>query len=132
MKIVLLTLGLLFALQWGMAAEQKLRQPELWMDPPPRVLRLDTKNKQLFAEKGRIFFGITVPEDAGKPAAFAGKELAKFLGKALQAEIPVKTVRDPQWKYAIILGDSTLSRKAEGYGNHSDNRQKLNYDVFRI
>ena len=112
MKIVLLTLGLLFALQWGMAAEQKLRQPELWMDPPPRVLRLDTKNKQLFAEKGRIFFGITVPEDAGKPAAFAGKELARFLGKALQAEIPVKKVRDPQWKYAIILGDSTLSRKA--------------------
>ena len=112
MKNTLLVLCLALAVSQNTAECAAPKQPELWMTPPPRITKLDYKNKQLFAQNGKIFFGITVPEDAGKPALFAGEELARFLGKALNSRIPVKKVRDPRWKYAIILGDSTLSRKA--------------------
>ena len=88
------------------------KMPELHFNPPPRKIKIETKNKQIFAENGKIYFGIVVPDDAGGPAKLAAEELATFLGKSLNAKIPVASKRDPKWKHAIILGDSALSRKA--------------------
>ncbi|MBQ9770792.1 MAG: DUF4838 domain-containing protein [Lentisphaeria bacterium] len=88
------------------------KMPELHFNPSPRKIKIETKNKQIFAENGKIYFGIVVPDDAGGPAKLAAEELANFLGKSLNAKIPVASKRDPKWKHAIILGDSALSRKA--------------------
>lgn len=87
-------------------------QPELWFNPPPRHINMDQKVQSVLFENGEVNFGITVPSDAGKVAAFGAEEMTAFLGKALNAKIPVSTTRDPAWRYAIILGDCALSRKA--------------------
>lgn len=89
-----------------------LKQPELHFDPPPRKCTIDQNIKQVFAENGKVYFGIVVPEDSGLPAKLAAEELARFLGKALNAKIPVAKQRDAKWRHAIIPGDCALSRKA--------------------
>ena len=108
-KSLLLTLGLLCAA--GVSA-QAMKLPELHFNPPPRKIKVDKNAKQVFAENGKVYFGIVIPDDAGGPAKYAAEELAFFLGKALNAKIPVAKQRDAKWKHAIILGDNTLSRKA--------------------
>ena len=108
-KSLLLTLGLLCAA--GVSA-QAMKMPELHFNPPPRKIKVDKNAKQVFAENGKVYFGIVIPDDAGGPAKYAAEELALFLGKALNAKIPVAKQRDAKWKHAIILGDNTLSRKA--------------------
>lgn len=91
---------------------QNLKLPELHFTPPPRKIKVNKNIKQIYAENGKIYFGIVVPADAGKPAEFAAQELAYFLGKALKAKIPVAKTRNANWKHAIFLGDTSLSRKA--------------------
>ena len=108
-KNLLIVLGALSAV--GMAA-QEVKLPELHFNPPPRKINVNQKTKHVYAENGKVYFGIVVPEDAGKPAEFAAEEMAYFLGKALKAKIPVAKVRDANWKHAVFLGDTTLSRKA--------------------
>ena len=93
-------------------AAQNVKLPELYFNPPPRKIKVNKNAKLIFAENGKINFGIVVPEEAGGPARFAAEELALFLGKALNAKIPVAKQRDAKWKHAIILGDCALSRKA--------------------
>ncbi|MBR2426676.1 MAG: DUF4838 domain-containing protein [Lentisphaeria bacterium] len=108
-KSLLLTFGLLCTV--GVSA-QAMKLPELHFNPPPRKIKIDNKAKQIFAENGKCYFGIVVPEDAGLPPKLAAEELANFLGKALNIKVPVAKVRSAAWKHAIILGDSALSRKA--------------------
>ena len=103
------TLSIILSL---LCAALSAKMPELWFNPPPRKIVIDQQKSMTLADNGRIYFGITVPEDAGKPAAFAAKEMADLLGKVLKTKIPVSNTRNPDWKYAIILGDSALSRKA--------------------
>ena len=92
-------------------AAQEVKLPELHFNPPPRKINVNQKTKHIYAENGKVYFGIVVPEDAGKPAEFAAEEMAHFLGKALKAKIPVAKTRDASWKHAVFLGDTTLSRK---------------------
>ena len=82
--------------------------PALDFDPPPRVIKMDQKNAITLTGKN---FEIVVPDDAGKPAKLAGKELQSFLSKVLSAKIPLHTTRTKEAAHAIILGDSALSRK---------------------
>ena len=102
----------LFSTLCAAGIAQNLKMPELHFNPPPRRIKIEKNVKHIFAENGKVYFGIVVPDDAGGPAKFAAEELANFLGKSLKAKIPVAKQRDPQWKHAIILGDSALSRKA--------------------
>ena len=107
-KKLIISAGLLLAAVFVQAS----KMPELHFNPPPRKIKIEKNVKQVFAENGKIYFGIVVPDEAGGPAKFAAEELANFLGKSLNAKIPVSQQRDPNWKHAIILGDSALSRKA--------------------
>ncbi len=118
-KHLFLTLGLIcFA---GLFAADNM--PELYFNPPPRYEKLDQKNI-ITLKAGN--FEIVVPDDAGKPVQFAGKELKQFLGQIFAAEIPVRKTRSANVEHAIILGDSALSRKA---GMKVDD---LGRDAFRM
>ena len=64
-KNLLIVLGALSAV--GMAA-QEVKLPELHFNPPPRKIKVNQKTKHIYAENGKVYFGIVVPEDAGKPA----------------------------------------------------------------
>ena len=85
------------------------QMPELNFDPPPRIIKMDQKNTITLTGKN---FEIVVPDDAGLPAKFAGKELQMFLNKVLSAQVPLNNARSKNTEYAIILGDNALSRKA--------------------
>ena len=85
------------------------QMPELDFNPPPRVIKMNHKNVITLTGSN---FEIVVPDDAGKPAKMAGKELQLLLGQVLSAKIPLRTTRSANTLHAIILGDSALSRKA--------------------
>lgn len=89
----------------------ELKMPELYDNPPPRVMKIDRSKSLPLITDGRIDFEVVVPDDAGKTAEFAGEELCGLLKKATGKNIPLVKTRTPGVKYAIILGDCNLSRK---------------------
>ena len=74
----------LFSTLCAAGIAQSLKMPELHFDPPPRRIKIEKNVKHIFAENGKVYFGIVVPDDAGGPAKFAAEELANFLGKSLK------------------------------------------------
>ncbi|OQA80539.1 MAG: hypothetical protein BWY31_03988 [Lentisphaerae bacterium ADurb.Bin242] len=104
------TLFLSLLLPFAVLAAEKM--PELFFDPPPRILKIDRTKNMPIISGGKINFEIVVPPDAGKPAGFAGEELRDLLKLAAGKDIPMVSKRSSNVKYAIVLGDSAMSRNA--------------------
>ena len=85
------------------------QMPVLDFDPPPRSIKMNPAKSITLTGKN---FEIVVPDDAGKPAKFAGKEMQSLLNEVLSAKIPLRNTRTKGVAYGIILGDSALSREA--------------------
>ena len=84
--------------------------PALHFNPPPREIKTG-KEMTTLVSNGKCDLEIVVPEEAGETAKYAGEELRKFLQQGCGVKIPLKRTRSGA-KYAIILGDNALRRKA--------------------
>ena len=84
--------------------------PALHFNPPPREIKTG-KEMTTLVSNGKCDLEIVVPEEAGETAKYAGEELRKFLQQGCGVKIPLKSTRSGA-KYAIILGDNALRRKA--------------------
>jgi hypothetical protein len=84
--------------------------PNLYFDPPPRLIKIDDSKKFELIADGKINVEIVVPRDAGNVAAYAGKELQSFIKKAAGVDVPLLDKRGNS-KYAVILGDNELLRR---------------------
>lgn len=120
LKLSLLLLSAVFALQ----ATHKMVIPELHFNPPPRELKLSKTMIDLIAN-GKSNMEIVAPADAGETALYAGEELQKYLQQATKVKIPLLRKRGNA-KYAIILGDNAIFKKAFP----KINIQKLTIDGF--
>ena len=98
----------LFAAIHSLGAVEKM--PELYFNPPPREIRLSRETTALIAN-GKCDLEIVVPQEAGGTAKYAGEELRDFLQKSCGVKIPLLN-RRASAKYAVILGDNELFRKA--------------------
>lgn len=84
--------------------------PALHFNPPPREIKTG-KEMTTLVSNGKCDLEIVVPEEAGETAKYAGEELRRFLQLGCGVKIPLKSTRSGA-KYAIILGDNALRRKA--------------------
>ena len=84
--------------------------PELYFNPPPRELKL-SKEMTTLIQNGKSDLEIVAPQEAGDTALFAGEEIQKYLQQGTKAKIPLLRQRGSA-KYAIILGDNAMLKKA--------------------
>ena len=102
----IMTRGLLLAVMLSASGADL----ESELNPPPREIEIGKEMSTLISSRSGDL-EIVVPTEAGETAKYAGEELQHFLQKGCGAEIPLRETRSNA-KYAIILGDNALFRKA--------------------
>ena len=103
---IILTVATVAAVSCSAAAEL----PELYFDPPARIIEVSKETTTLIANRNSDL-EIVVPSGSGDILPYAGSELQKFIEKATGAKVPLTDKRSSA-KYAVILGDNPLFRKA--------------------
>jgi hypothetical protein len=94
----------------GMSLVHAAKLPELYFNPPPREIRIGKTVSEVIA-KGKCDLEIVAAEASGGTVKYAAEELQKFLQQSTGVKIPIVEKRSGA-KYAIILGDNPLFRKA--------------------